>query len=73
MRNVGGKQSVFFVATFTMRATNGTSVKARSRNYAIPEGNVFYQVSFIDHSSDKAEDCSDFFELLESTIRIASR
>ena len=63
---VGGKDAFYFSAKFTM-ATNNQTIKPRSRTYAIPNGNTFFQVNFTDSDN---EDCSKLFDSLVKTIRL---
>lgn len=73
MLELDGQRTIYFVCTFTMKATDGKPIKARSRNYAIPVGMTFYQLSFIDDSRNKDEDCTELFDVLQNSIRIAQK
>ena len=49
----------------------GEEMKVRSRTYAIPYKNYFFQVNFTDGQIE--EDCSTLFEKLLSTIKIGGK
>jgi hypothetical protein len=65
---ISGIQSVYFIGKFTMRTQNGQEMKVRSRTYAIPYKNYFFQVNFTDGQS--GEDCTKEFDELLNTIKI---
>lgn len=73
MLEIDGQRTVYFVGTFTMKSAAGKPIKVRSRNYAIPVGTTFYQISFMDDSRDKEEDCSALFDGLQNSIRIVNK
>ena len=51
-----------------MKSQNGNELKVRSRTYAIPYKNYFFQVNFTD--GQIGEDCNKEFEELVKTIKI---
>jgi hypothetical protein len=63
---VAGKDAFYFSAKFKMATPNQT-IKPRSRTYAIPNGNNFFQVNFTDGDD---EDCSKLFDSLVKSIRL---
>ncbi|MCY2688586.1 hypothetical protein [Salinimicrobium sp. TH3] len=65
---IGGIKSIYFVGKFSMQTANGESLKVRSRTYAIPHGNYFFQLNFTD--GQITEDNSDLFDALAKTVRI---
>lgn len=62
---VGGKKAMFFSAKFTMSTKNGAIINARSRTYAVPNGDKFFQINFTDGDG---EDCSKLYDELLKTI-----
>lgn len=67
---ISGIKSVGFVGKFTMKTNDGQVLKARTRVYAIPFKNYFFQVNFTDGQVD--EDCTEIFDELLKTIKIGS-
>jgi hypothetical protein len=65
---VSGIKSSTFTGTYTLTIKEGKSSKVRVRNYAIPYGKYFFQVSFIDEFG--GEDASKTYDALLPTIRI---
>ncbi len=65
---ISGIRCVYFVGKFTMKSQNGNELKVRSRTYAIPYKNYFFQVNFTD--GQIGEDCNKEFEELVKTIKI---
>jgi hypothetical protein len=63
---IGGRKAIYFYARFTMNSKDGGTINARSRTYAVPVGDKFYQISFSDGG---AEDCSKLFDDLIKTIK----
>jgi hypothetical protein len=63
---VGNKDAFYFSSKFTM-STSSQTIKPRSRTYAIPNGNKFFQVNFTDGDN---EDCSKLFDSLVKSIQI---
>jgi hypothetical protein len=63
---IGNKDAFYFSSKFTM-TTSSRTIKPRSRTYAIPNGNTFFQINFTD--GDK-EDCSKLFDSLVKSIRL---
>ena len=51
-----------------MKSQSGQELKVRSRTYAIPYRNHFFQVNFTDGQS--GEDCKKEFDELVKTIKI---
>ncbi|MCX6265239.1 MAG: hypothetical protein NTZ47_11985 [Bacteroidetes bacterium] len=67
---ISGIKSVYFIGKFTLRTQDGQEMKVRSRTYAIPRKNYFFQVNFMDGQTE--EDCKDLFDSLIKTIKINS-
>ena len=65
---VDGINSIYFVGNFTMTTQNGEAMKVRSRTYAIPKGDYFFQLNFTD--GIVKEDNSDLFDNLIKTVEI---
>ncbi len=65
---ISGIKCVFFVGKFTMNTQGGSELKVRSRTYAIPYKDYFFQVNFTD--GQNGEDCNKEFDALVKTIRI---
>ena len=65
---VDGVDSIYFVGTFTMKTQNGEPMKVRSRTYAIPKDEYFFQLNFTDGSV--SEDNSALFDNLIKTVNI---
>jgi hypothetical protein len=65
---INGVKAVYFIGAYTMNTAAGVKMKVRSRTYAIPYGNYFFQVNFTDHQ-DK-EDDTKLFEALIQTIKV---
>ena len=65
---IDGVKSVYFVNKFTMKLADGTSIKVRSRTYAIPRKEYFFQINFIDGSD--SEDCNAEYDKLEKSIKL---
>lgn len=65
---ISGINSLFFIGQFTMKTQDGQDLKVRSRTYAIPYKNYFFQVNFID--GQVREDCTTEFDELLKTIKI---
>jgi hypothetical protein len=65
---VSGIKCVYFIGKFTMKTQSGEEMKIRSRTYAIPYKNYFFQVNFTDGQID--ENCNEEFDKLISTIKI---
>ena len=63
---VGGRQAVLVKATFSIGAESVGTVKARTRVYAVPNGDTFFQISFADGPDD---DCTALIDELVGTIR----
>ena len=64
---ISGIDSIYFVGKFTMKGQNGELIKVRSRTYAVPYGNYFFQLNFTD---GQEEDSSELFEILMQTVKI---
>jgi len=67
---VAGMKCVFFIAKYSMTAQDGTAFKIKSRTYAIPYKNYFFQINCID--GQNLEDASAEFDKLISTIKIGN-
>jgi hypothetical protein len=65
---IDGVKSVYFVTKFTMKLADGTPIKVRNRNYAVPREGHFFQINFIDGSD--SEDCSSIYDKLEKSIKL---
>lgn len=65
---ISGIKSVFFSGKYTMKMQNGTLMKIKSRTYAIPYGDYFFQVNFID--GQVKDDCTAEFDALVKSIKI---
>jgi hypothetical protein len=65
---ISGVKSIYFVGKFTMKTQNGQEMKVRSRTYAIPNKNYFYQLNFTDGQTE--EDCNEEFDALIQTIKV---
>lgn len=68
---ISGIKSIFFVGKFTMKTQDGQELKVRSRTYAIPYKNYFFQVNFTD--GQIGEDCTNEFDKLVKTIKIGNK
>jgi len=68
---ISGIKSVFFSGKYTMKAQNGAEIKIKSRTYAIPYGDYFFQVNFIDGQTK--DDCTEEFDALVKTIKIETK
>ncbi|HEX8734445.1 MAG TPA: hypothetical protein VF721_03930 [Pyrinomonadaceae bacterium] len=68
---ISGIKSVFFALTFKYNAKDGTEMTVRSRTYAVPYKNYFFQINFNDGSrGQRNEDASKEFDELLKTIKI---
>lgn len=65
---ISGIKSMFLIGKFTVKMLDGQVLRARSRTYAIPMGNYFFQVDFTDGQVE--EDCSVEFDQLVKSIKI---
>jgi hypothetical protein len=63
-----GIKSIYFISKFSMKTQKGQLMNVRSRTYAIPYKNYFFQVNFADDETD--EDCNPEFDQLVKTIKI---
>lgn len=63
---LAGRQAFYFSAKFNMIAKNSDTIKARSRTYAVPIGDKFFQINFTDGPT---EDCSKLYDSLVKTIK----
>lgn len=68
---ISGIKSIYFISKFTMKTQNGSLMNVRSRTYAIPYKNYFFQVNFADDETD--EDCNQEFDQLVKTIKIGEQ
>ncbi|MBE8714965.1 hypothetical protein [Sphingobacterium hungaricum] len=68
---VSGIKSIYFVAKFSMNTQDGQEVKVRSRGYAIPYKNYFFQINFTD--GQVGEDCTSEFDQILKTIKIGDQ
>lgn len=65
---ISGIKSIYFISKFSMTTQKGQLMNVRSRTYAIPYKNYFFQVNFADDEMD--ENCSIEFDQLVKTIKI---
>lgn len=63
---IGGKQAFYFSAKFKMATKGSDTLNARSRTYAVPYGDKFFQINFTDGPD---EDCSELYDSLIKTIK----
>lgn len=63
-------KSVFFIGKFTLKTQDGQEIKVRTRVYAIPYKNYFFQVNLVDGQIE--EDNSKLFDELINTIKIGN-
>ena len=63
---VGGRHAVFFSSTVSVETKDIGTLNGRSRTYAVPNGDTFFQIVFTDGPED---DCTALFDQLVSTIR----
>jgi len=68
---ISGLKCVYFIGKFTMKIQNGQEIKVRSRTYAIPYKNYFFQLNFTD--GQFGEDCTKEFDELLRTIKIGNK
>jgi len=68
---ISGIKCVYFIGKFTMKTQSGQEMKVRSRTYAIPYKNYFFQLNFTDGQT--GEDCSKEFDELVKTISIGEK
>jgi len=68
---ISGIKCVYFTGKFTMKTQNGQEMKVRSRTYAIPYKNYFFQLNFTDGQT--GEDCAKEFDKLIKTIKIGEK
>lgn len=66
LKELDHKKGVYSVCTYTVK-TKVSTEKVRTIVYAIPVGNQFYQITFMD--SEK-ENCEDYFKHLIETIHL---
>lgn len=68
---ISGIKCVYFIGKFTMKTQNGQEMKVRSRTYAIPYKDYFFQLNFTD--GQIGEDCTIEFDELVKTIKIGEQ
>jgi hypothetical protein len=68
---ISGIKCVYFIGKFTMKTQNGQVMKVRSRTYAIPYKNYFFQLNFTD--GQIGEDCTEEFDNIVKTINIGEK
>jgi len=68
---IDGVKCIYFIGKFTMKTQNGEEMKVRSRTYAIPYKNYFFQLNFTD--GQVSEDCTEEFDELIKTIKIGKK
>ncbi len=64
--SVGGRRAVTFTATYSMDTKVAGKLQVRSRAYAVPIDDYFFQFGFTDGSG---EDCAAIFDALIGTVR----
>ena len=62
---IASKQSVYFAGKFTVKAADGQILKARTRVYAIPKEDKFFQINLNDGDED---DCWEVYNGLLRSI-----
>jgi hypothetical protein len=67
---ISGINSVYFIGKFTIKTQYGQEMKVRSRVYAIPYKNYFFQVNLVDGQVE--EDNSKLFDELIKTVKIGN-
>lgn len=67
---IDGIKSVYSICEFTLESQYNQVLKVRSRTYAIPLKNYFFQVNFTDGYGTK-EDSNKLFDELVETIKIS--
>lgn len=67
---VSSIKSLSTFSKFTVKMENGQSLKARSRTYAIPYKQYFFQISLTDGQNE--EDCSKIFDEIVKSIKIGN-
>ena len=65
---ISGIRSLLVRSRFTMNGGNGQTIKVRSKTYAVPVNDFFYQMNFTD--SQDGEDCTAEFDELLKTVTI---
>ena len=70
--DINGTKSVYFIGEFTMKTQYGELLKVRSRTYAIPQKDYFFQLNFTD-SSEKKLDCSHLFDELVRSVKVYNK
>ncbi|MCU0238837.1 MAG: hypothetical protein MUC29_05290 [Pyrinomonadaceae bacterium] len=65
---ISGIKSVYFFAKFTYKTKDGKEIRTKSRTYAIPYKNYFFQINFTD--GFESEDCTKEFDELVKSIKI---
>lgn len=66
--SISGIKSMYFITKFSMKSKRGEDMKVRSRTYAIPYKDYFFQVNFTD--AQNGEDCTEEFDILAKSIKI---
>lgn len=64
--SVGGRRAVTFTANYTVDMKIAGKLQVRSRTYAVPIDDSFFQLAFTDGSG---EDCAAIFDALIGTVR----
>ena len=65
---IDGVKSVYFVGNFSMETQSGELMKVRSRTYAIPHNNYFFQLNFTD--GQEKQDDAELFDRLIKTVKV---
>lgn len=66
IKEIDNKKSIYTVCNYTIK-TKSKAEKVNATVYAVPIGDKFYQITFMD--SEK-ENCQDFFEKIAKSIHI---
>jgi hypothetical protein len=67
---ISGIKSIYFIGNFSLETQTRESIKVRSRTYAIPYKNYFFQVNLTD--GQKKEKCDELFESIIKTIKVGN-
>lgn len=65
---IDDRRSIYFLASFDMKLSDGSINKIRSWTYAIPVGNYFYQINFSDLY--EKDDCEKIYKKLIKSIEV---
>lgn len=65
---INGTKAVYFIGTYTLSSKSGMVMNVRSRTYAIPNGEYFFQLNFTDEQGN--ENDTQLFDELVRSIKI---